>query len=450
MKLSEFFKHEYCDYASYDNYRKIGSCIDGLKPSSRKCIYSIIKRNVVNPKKVSQLKSDAASDTQYLHGDTALEGVIVGLAQDFTGSNNIPLLQREGSFGTRLIPAAAAGRYIFTCKEKYLDLIFRKEDENILIEQEFEGDIIEPKYYVPIIPLNVINGSVGLSTGFSQKILPHSFKDVINYIEAKLSNKKKTPLLIPSFKGFDGDVIKNNKKDDECSWLVCGKYNKISSTKIEIIEVPVSYTLESYLAELDKLEDAKKIKDYQDLSEDGKFKIEVSFWRNQGLDIDSKTLLSDLKLVDPVTENYTSLNEDNKIIEYKSIYEIIDHYYDIRLSYYDKRKEYLINELTKKIIETYSKYLFIKGVIDGEIIISNKSDELIIKQLEKFEKIIKINENYDYLLNMPMKSITKTHYEKLKNNLKVMKDELKSLKEITNVEMWQNDLNELKKAIKYE
>ena len=123
MKLSEFFKHEYCDYASYDNYRKIGSCIDGLKPSSRKCIYSIIKRNITNPKKVSQLKSDAASDTQYLHGDTALEGVIVGLAQDFTGSNNIPLLQREGSFGTRLIPAAAAGRYIFTCKEKYLDLI---------------------------------------------------------------------------------------------------------------------------------------------------------------------------------------------------------------------------------------------------------------------------------------------------------------------------------------
>ena len=448
MKVSNFFKHEYCDFASYDNYRKIGSCIDGLKPSSRKCVYSIIKRNIVNPKKLSQLKSDVASDTQYLHGDTSLEGVLVGLAQDFTGSNNVPLLQREGSFGTRLIPAAAAGRYIFTCKEKYLDFIFRKEDEKILIEQEFEGDIIEPKFYVPIIPLGVVNGSVGLTTGFSQKILPHSLNDVISYIEGKLNNKKKLPELIPAFNNFEGSVIKNKKKDDDCSWLICGKYNKISSTKIEITEVPVDYTLESYLAELDKLEDAKKIKEYQDLSEDGRFKIEVTLFRNQGLNIDSKTLLSDLKLVDSVTENYTSLDENNKVTEYKSIYDVIDNYYNIRLEYYDKRKEYLIKELSKKILEAYSKYLFIKDVIDESIVISNKSDEVIVEQLEKIEKITKVNDSYDYLLNMPMKSITKTNYEKLKANIKEMKEELNQLKSITNIEMWKNDLNDLKKALK--
>ena len=447
MKISNFFKTDYCDFASYDNYRKIASCIDGLKPSSRKCIYSIIKNNVVTPKKVSQLKSDAASMTQYLHGDQSLEGVLVGLAQDFVGTNNLPLLQREGTFGNRLIPAAAAGRYIFTCKEPYLDKIFRKEDNSILIEQIFEGDPIEPKYYVPVVPLLVINGSIGLTTGFNQKILPHSLDDVITYIENKLNCKKNNIELIPSFNGFEGEVIKNDKKEDECSWLITGKIKKISQIKIEINEVPPSYSLESYLSELDKLEEAKKIKEYQDLSENGKFKIEVTLFRNNGLTIDTPNLLTELKLVDSITENYTSLNENNKVVEFKSIYEVIDNYYNVRLKYYDIRKNNLIKELTKRILENYSKYLFIKGVIEKEIIISNKSDEDIIKQLEKIEKISKINDSYDYLLNMPMRSITKTQYEKLKNEIKSMKEELTKLKETSNIDMWKDDLKLLKKAL---
>ena len=201
------------------------------------------------------------------------------------------------------------------------------------------------------------------------------------------------------------------------------------------------------MSELDKLEEAKKIKEYQDLSENGKFKIEVTLFRNNGLTVDTPNLLTELKLVDSITENYTSLNENNKVIEFKSIYEVIDNYYNVRLKYYDIRKNNLIKELTKRILENYSKYLFIKGVIEKEIIISNKPDEDIIKQLEKIEKISKINDSYDYLLNMPMRSITKTQYEKLKNEIKSMKEELTKLKETSNIDMWKDDLKLLKKAL---
>ena len=199
MNITEYFNVDVCNSASYDNYRKIGSVIDGLKPSSRKCLYTIVKNNISTPKKVSQLKSDAASQTQYLHGDQSLEGVIVSMAQNFAGSNNIPLLKREGAFGTRLIHAAAAGRYIFTCKEDYLDKIFKKEDEAVLIEQVFEGETIEPKYYVPILPMLLVNGSIGLTTGFTQKILQHNPKDLIAYIEAKLSGKTPKKTIKPWF-----------------------------------------------------------------------------------------------------------------------------------------------------------------------------------------------------------------------------------------------------------
>ena len=450
MNISDFYRTDCCNYGSYDNYRKIASIVDGLKPSGRKCIYTIIKNNINTPKKVAQLKSKASEETNYLHGDDALAGVIVGLAQNFTGSNNLPLLQREGAFGSRLIPEAAAPRYIFTCKEPYLDKIFNPLDEKILIEQIFEGDKIEPKYYVPIVPLLLINGSRGISTGFGQRILSRDISDVIKYIECKLNNKKYTGKLLPSFNGFIGSVKENKVKNDGASFHIIGKINKINTYKIEIVEVPIDYTLESYLKELDRLEEDKKIKEYKDLSENSQFKIEVQFYRNQGLNADSSNLLTELKLVASITENYTSMNEDNKIIEYNSIFEIIDAFYKIRLNYYKKRKDYLIKTLSNKILEMYSKYLFIRGVIDKSIVISNKSDEDIIKQLEKVDKIIKVNNSYDFLLNMPMKSITKVQYEKLKENIKKMKEELLALKAESPEQMWQNDLNDLKIVLKKE
>lgn len=447
MNISEYFNVDVCNYASYDNYRKIGSCIDGLKPSSRKCIYTIIKNNISTPKKISQLKSDAASQTQYLHGDQSLEGVFVSLAQDFSGSNNIPLLKREGTFGNRLIPSAAAGRYIFTCKEDYLDYIFRKEDEPILIQQNFEGEKIEPKYFIPIIPLLVINGSIGLTTGFTQKILQHNPKDVIKYLKNKLQNSNKKVTVIPYFKDFTGSVSESTDKGVG-SWNVFGKFEKISSNEIEITEIPINYTLETYTEVLDKLENEKLIKEYRDLSDDGKFRFRVKFFRTgQGIDINDKNLMSKLKLILSITENYTSFDENNKIKEFQDVYEILDHFYEIRLDYYKKRKQYQITDLKNKIFENISKFTFVNGVISNSIVIAKKTDSEIVKQLEKNEKIIKINDSYDYLLSMPMRSMTHENLNRLQDLIKSQKQKLDEIKNTTLENMWLKDLEELEQKI---
>jgi DNA topoisomerase-2 len=141
------------------------------------------------------------------------------------------------------------------------------------------------------------------------------------------------------------------------------------------------------------------------------------------------------------------MNENNSVVEYNSIYEIIDNYYNIRLQYYDLRKSHLLKQLTNKLIELVSKYNFIKGVIDNSIIIANKSDEKIIKQLESIKNIHKINDSYDYLLNMPMRNITKSNYEKLKEDIKSLKEDLNKLKETSNKDMWKDDLINLKKVL---
>ena len=223
MNIKDIFKQQYIVSASYECATKIANIADGLKISARKILYTCLDENIIS-KKVGQLTSKTSDKTNYIHGEISLVGVSVGLAQRFVGSNNIPLLQTDGGFGSRLIPEAAAPRYIFTGIEKYLKNIFIPEDNNILETQYFEGDKIEPKYFLPIIPLLLVNGSEGVAIGFAQYILPRNIDDILKYINRRLIGQKSNNKLLPYFfsiiiDGFYTSIrifgininIKNNK-----------------------------------------------------------------------------------------------------------------------------------------------------------------------------------------------------------------------------------------------
>lgn len=440
MKITKFFQTDYIEYGAYDNIRKIASAIDGLKISMRKCLYTVLDNNISTPLKVSQLMSKVSEKTNYLHGEQSLYGVIVGMAQDFIDSNNIPYFKREGAFGNRLIKDAAASRYIFTCKEKYLDLIYRPEDNEIIGNQIFEGDVIEPAVYVPIIPMLLINGSIGLTTGFTQKILSRNPQELIKWILCKLDNKKFTGELLPWYKGFLGTV---EKGQDNKSFIIKGHYTKLNNHEIEIDELPIGYDLKSYLDVLDKMIDDKKIKDYNDYSENNKFKIKVTFFRNQGLDLNKCDIISEFKLFKSITECYTSLYENNKVVEYNSPFEILEDYYKFRYEFYKKRKNNLILKLENTIRLTASKYMFVKSIVDGTLEIRNKDIQKVIEDISKIKNIIKYNDSYDYLLNMPVHSITKEKYLKLKDQLLSLKSEYNELINLSVEQMWKNDLVKL-------
>ena len=111
-KITEFFDKDYVNYSSYDNLRKVASGIDGQKNAARKILYTVLEKNIKEKIKVSQLGSKVAEFAEYLHGN--MDGVIVNLGQDFIGTNNLPLLQKKGNFGTRFSPEASASRYIYT------------------------------------------------------------------------------------------------------------------------------------------------------------------------------------------------------------------------------------------------------------------------------------------------------------------------------------------------
>ena len=437
MTIKELLDTRLVDYASYDNLRKIASCVDGLKNAARKVMYTVHEKKIKEKTKVLQLANKCAEFSDYLHG--SLDGVVVTLGQDFAGTNNIPLIQKFGNFGTRSVNEASAPRYIFAKgSDAFFDL-FKYEDDAILEHQEFEGYPIEPRFYVPTLPMLLVNGSEGVSSGFAQKILPRNPESLRKYITNKLEGKAvKKEWLDPWFKGFNGTIEKDPETPGK--WYIKGVIEPVASNCYLIKEIPYQYDLKGYIDVLDALVDSKKILRYKDES-DGENVLQFRVWLPRGLNTD---LYEHLKLVKPITENYTCIDENNKIKVFDNASDIIDHYIEVKKVYTTKRKDYYINKYTDELKILLSKKIFISLYINNNNIkINNIKKDEIIKQLKSIKDIVEVD-NYNYLLNMPIYSLTSEKIKSLEDDIKNLENRLNSLK-LTSVEgIWLDDISKLK------
>jgi DNA topoisomerase-2 len=433
---TEFFNSEYINWASYDNLRKIASLVDGQKNAARKVLWYVLTKNLKSEIKVSQLNSKVAEETEYLHGD--MSGVIVNLAQDYTGTNNINLLSPEGNFGTRLVPEASASRYIYTYGTKELFEMFNPNDNPILEHQDFEGHRIEPKFLLPKLPVLLINGSEGISSGFAQKILPRNPKEIQKYIQYYLK-KPDAPVKPfqnkPWYKDFKGEI---KQGEDKNQWEIYGVFER-KGNKVKITELPIGYNLKSYIKVLNKLEEDKKIIGYRDYSED-EFNFEVQFNRKYLDSLSDEKLIELLKLKKKVSENYTVMSEKNTVEVFDSVNDILWEYIRVKKEYLQKRKDYMIQDLSNKIRLDVSKYIFIKSIVEDKLIINKRKTEDIIEDLKKIDKIIPRDNSYDYLLGMSIQSLTEERLNQLMNKIKTQKGELDKIKNQSIEEMWLEEL----------
>lgn len=447
MKIDQFFQKDFSAFATYSSYRGLAHAIDGLKPSSRKvmCCSKALKEKT----KVASLAARVIDNLEYLHGASSLEGVITGMAQNFAGTNNVNLLEPKGDFGSVCIQKAGASRYIYVNREKVTEKIFRNEDESILIEQEFEGTKIEPKYYVPIIPMIIANGAEGIGTGFSQKILSRNPLEIIAKIEDTLNGgRRDTPkILLPYFKGFRGHITKTG----ESSFDIKGMFEKPNTTTILVTELPVGYDLEKYNAILAKLEEDKVITDYTDKSEpkENKFLFEIKAPR-EFVKKDDDYIMDKLKLVRKITETYTCIGVENDVKEFKSIDEIFQYYVGHRLDWYQARKDELIRKVKEELMIAGSKFYFVKLILEDKIQVFKRTKEDITNQLKLCSAFpfYEVDGGFDYLLRMPIHSFSLDTIEELKKVISVKKEELKFYTETSTKTMWLEDLKELKKELK--
>lgn len=434
---------EYKEFAMYViEGRAIPSVIDGFKPTQRKIIHisnGIWKTGNEKALKVFQLSGKVASDCFYHHGDQSLSNAIINMAQRF--KNNAPLLEEVGQFGSLRSPQAGAPRYIGTKLSENFRLIYK--DFELLKFKEEEGEIIEPEYFLPIVPTVLLNGSSGIAVGFASNVLNRDIKSIIDAC-LKVLNGKKAGEVKPSLNGFTGDYIQDSENNKR--WIIRGKFVRSNTTTVKISELPPSMTYEKYEEILDKLVDDKVIVSYDDNCKDN-IDYTIKFTRYDLEKLDDEKLVKILKLEESSTEIFSTLDEKGKLMIFECTEDIIKYFVNFRLSYYDVRKKHLLNKMNRELKILSNRGRFIKAILDEKLKVNNVSKSEIITRIEEMGLDL-IDDSYDYLLRMAIYSLTKEMFDKLKQDFIEKKVEIKAMEETDPKDMYLLDLTELKKKFK--
>ena len=486
---TNFVNCELIHFSNADNIRSLPHLMDGLKPSQRKILYSCFKRRLTDEIRVAQLAGYVSEHAAYHHGEASLNSTIIGMAQNFVGSNNINVLKPKGQFGSRLMGGkdAASPRYIHTYLEQIVSKIYRKEDAGLLKYVDDDGELVEPEYYLPVVPMLAINGCVGIGTGYSTDIPPYKPEDIVCLIKHRLQGGIPTLSdypLDPWWFGFRGQT----SRLDESTWMTKGMYECDDAKKtITITELPVGTWTKDYKAFLDELLDAEDkkskeakkeakkaetsstasskedvepcgLKSFDDLYNDVDVRF-VLYFTEEGYDAikdEPAKFERKFKLTTSwKTTNMTCFDNEFNIVKYKTIGDLLEAFVQKRLPMYEARRLMMLDVLQKAMVELDAKRRFIQGILDETLVIQKKTDEEIVAAL-KAHQIPPLSgadrpdvyDSYDYVLRMRIDRLKQSAIIELDKQIEEKQAEVQHLSEQTNVELWLADLEEFEAAWK--
>ena len=465
VSYEEFINKELIHFSKYDCDRSIPNLMDGLKISLRKILYSAFKKNLTTEIKVAQFSGYVSEHSGYHHGEASLNAAIVGMAQNFVGSNNINLLMPNGQFGTRLQGGkdSASERYIFTQLNKITRILFPDADDKVLSYLNDDGLLVEPIYYAPIIPMVLVNGSKGIGTGFSTDIMCYNPSQIIQYLKNKLtasSNEFGVTEFTPYYEGFKGTI---QKISQEGKYLFKGKYEKLGGDKIRVTELPVGYWTDDFKEYLESLtetvdKNGKKInpvvKEYDDMSKDTTVDFVVTLHKGKLAELEAIQLDHGCNGLEKQFKLFTTNNTTNmhlfdahdKLKKYEKVQEIIEDYFVTRIELYQKRKEYLIGALTQDLMLLSNKSRYITELLEGSVDLRRKKKEEVIQMLkDKKYDIVNQDDEYKYLVKLPMDSVTEENVARLNKEHADKVAELDYVKTTTTSQMWLKELDVLEK-----
>jgi DNA topoisomerase-2 len=494
VDYKSFVDKDLIHFSNRDLQRSINHLCDGLKESTRKIIYACFKKKLyTNEIKVAQLSGYVSEVSAYHHGENSLQQAIVGMAQIFVGTNNINLLCPNGQFGSRCQGGqdASSARYIFTMLSKLTRLIFKEEDNSILNYQNDDGQQIEPEFYVPIIPMILVNGGIGIGTGYSTNIPQYNPNDIISICKIICNAIKLTDISInsledieninetikileineitPYYLGFKGSIVKAEKN----SYISRGIYKWIDDSTVEISELPIGSWTEDYKEFLENmitnnLNNLKYIENHY-TSKNVKFVLHFNTNVRQSIEGNFDVLFKLQSSKNLSINNIHLFNKDGVIQKYESAIEIIKEWAETRIVKYFERKNYQLKNLEKEAKVLSNKMRFILDVINGTIQIMNKKlSEVTQRLIElKYDPIVEENidkdednlpeenidkdakeinyKNYNYLLKLPISQLTYDRKIILEKEFNEINDKLKILRNTNIEDLWLKDLTELEK-----
>lgn len=399
------------------------------------------------------------------------------MAQSYVGSNNINLLTPSGQYGTRRMGGkdAASPRYIFTMLEKVTRAIFHPEDDDLLNYRNDDGLSIEPEFYVPVIPMVLVNGSDGIGTGWSSKIPNYDPRQIISNIR-KLINGEPLEKMHPFYSGFKGKII----SCDANKYFVQGIIERVDDTTLVISELPVRTWTQDYKNFIEKLSIPDKngvieVKDFTENHTDTTVnfcitadKNKIDKWEASKGGLKEKFKLSN----STTTSNMHLFDKDTKIVKYHSPETILESFFETRMEFYVKRKEFLVKKLQEEQSMFSNKARFVEEICSGDLVVSNRKKVDLLNDLKSrgydvFDrKAIKntdddteeddddtmasnadLSRGYEYLLGMKLWALTFEKAELLRRQLAERTAELEVLKAKKPSQIWEEDLDAISIAL---
>ncbi|KAJ2162828.1 DNA topoisomerase 2 [Coemansia sp. RSA 552] len=466
--IEEFINKEMILFSMEDNARSIPSVVDGLKPGQRKILWTTLEANIKNEIKVVSLQGKVTEKAMYHHGDQSLIATIVNMAQDFVGSNNINLLMPEGSFGTRLAGGkdAASARYISTFLNRITRTLFNKNDDALLDNLTDDGKPVEPRWYMPVIPMVLVNGAEGIGTGWSTSIPNYNPTDIIANIRRLMRNEPLEPMT-PWYRGFRGTIESQAEAD---RFRTLGAIEKVSETELHISELPIRVWTDTYKALLNKWMVAgdktpASIRDFRYNASTLTVDILLTLTKEQ-MDLAEATGLEKcFRLSSTIsTSNMVCFDREGRLRRYRSAEDIIEDFYPLRLRYYQLRKENMAEKLGRDLQMADNRARFVMEIIQKKLTVSNRKRAELVKDLrdrgyepmpkaakavvagdiesEEAAEAAEEASDYDYLLAMPIWNLTMEKFNKLVKEKDDIQRKLEDLLALTPTDLWNTDLDE--------
>jgi DNA topoisomerase-2 len=462
VTYESFIHRELIHFSKYDCDRSIPNLMDGLKTSLRKILFAAFKKNLNNEIKVAQFSGYVSENACYHHGEASLNGAIVGMAQNFVGSNNINLLLPLGQFGSRLQGGndSASERYIFTQLNSLTRRLFPQVDDHILQYLNDDGTLVEPLFYAPIIPMILVNGSKGIGTGFSTDVMCYNPMDVIKYLLFKLEHPYDVAInsepLTPYYEGFRGTITHTGDQ----RFLFKGIYEVICPDKIRVTELPVGFWTQDFKELLETLVDppANKegvklpsvIRDFDDMSKDTTVDFTITFTKGKLEELEHSKQDNECNGVHKLLKLYTTNSTSNmhlfdasdKLKKYATVFEIMDDYFVTRLQLYQTRKDFLVNSIQRELCVLSNKAKYLEEVLNGAVDLRRKTrTEVGEMLLMRGYDVVDGDSDYKYLTKMPMDSVTTENVTKTIRDFQNKEAELEIVKITSNNEMWIQELS---------
>jgi DNA topoisomerase II len=444
--ISDFLDNEYKDYTFYVVLnRACPSLIDGFKTGARKIMHASFKGSLKNgdTKKVTNLAGETMNYSLYQHGDSSLNGTIITLSQDF--AFNLNPLYVDGQNGSLRSQDAASPRYLYVRHSKYTPIW--KVDSDILEYEEEEGQMVEPKYYLPIIPIVICQRQQGMAPGYAFSTMSYNPIDVIDACKEVLTSKKEKPLDNMVIHPYIRCIKKKNWKFEDSAWVNYGEFKWDEKKRaIFVTDLPYDIDFDTFDKLLDKLVENGDIKDWANHSTGDAIEYKIDCRKGKwATTLKGKTANSKiehkLKLKKVVPNDLLwVVDENKKIRHFNHIKGLIEYFVNFRLTKYTDRKKLLIKNLSDQLSKNDELVKFIELVCKGKLKIRNRSKADIKADMKSHSLSIE-------LISTPMSKVTIEERDELLKQNETLRKNLEYIKKTSEKQMYIDDLNNLRKDL---